>query len=204
MQLKQKPWGLLPEALPATGGLRLIAHDEPWLHRDGRRKTDDELRAETPKWTPADWENYLDSLESYSSETLLDDPRDVDNKLSAKDYSRIYSQSSDIVGTVQLRQMVHTSMRLLTPRERKVIQMRFWKGLPWFEVALGLGVNQRVAKIFLKRALKKLKQRLLDLPCQRTTSARNISWARIVTDLTEFSSEIDLFAADQMCQPSHS
>lgn len=52
---------------------------------------------------------------------------------------------------------LHKKIKILTPRYQELIKLRYWKGLPFQEIANVLDIPEATAKVWHHRAVQKLK-----------------------------------------------
>jgi RNA polymerase sigma-B factor len=63
---------------------------------------------------------------------------------------------------LMLRHEIEQAMKLLDERERKIVELTFYHGLPQTEIAKQLGISQMHVSRLLRRALEKLKKLLTE------------------------------------------
>jgi RNA polymerase sigma-B factor len=57
---------------------------------------------------------------------------------------------------------LHAVLRGLTPRERRILELRFFGGFTQAEIGADIGVTQMQVSRLLNRILARLRERLLD------------------------------------------
>ena len=132
----------------------------PWTDSRGRKLRDSSLKIRSRSWSPATWEEYLSSLDSPETESLLPN---FDRLLhqygvqNAVDPSESYFESEVNNNSTEIRQ----AMRKLTRKERRVIRLLYWNGLTDGEIATKLKLAKTTVQATRRRALKKMEKELV-------------------------------------------
>ncbi len=84
------------------------------------------------------------------------------DKLGKNAYSVPHAQESleAIILKNEKQRLVADAVQNLTDKEREIVSLRYWGGLSFNEIAAVLGTSRAAADMALRRALKKLRERL--------------------------------------------
>ncbi len=132
-------------------------NETPWLNRHNCPLRDEDLINVTKSWDRNQWESYLTSLEIRLSETLL----------SENEFQRALDQQTESIFTLTCRpctpedsSSVWGAMRILTPRQREVIHLTYWRNCSEREISGMLGISRATVRTLHKRGLRKLMKHL--------------------------------------------
>lgn len=110
-----------------------------------------------------DEEMALEALELaryYDLGSLDDEVRTMDEDEGQPASELVSSDDAIEWDRIMLRYAVEQAMKRLDERERKIVEMTFYEGLPQTEVAKRLGISQMHVSRLLRKALDKLRQML--------------------------------------------
>lgn len=134
-----------------------LNHKMLWRNSDSETLGDHDLRGISRSWDSDQWEQYLSTLEVRPSETLLSDP----------EFQRAIDKQTESIFALARRScsredssIVWTAMTLLTPRQREVIHLIYWKNASEREVSQMLGISRATVRTLHKRGLRKLRGQL--------------------------------------------
>ena len=132
----------------------LISSSQPWLNDDGIALSLEELRLISKNWDTEMWNQYLKYLEPVQKEKLVS-PGRLQREFNRKN-ENIFSQACGACSlhTSQLAQL----LKILTERQRQVIEMIYWKNMSHRNIAASLGIYQSTVADIKKGALKKMKK----------------------------------------------
>lgn len=126
----------------------------PWLDGRGNLLNNEELKTVSKNWDQHTWEGFLDCQDGTCSESMIS-PNRYDRIAENLECS-IFDPAADENET-SLTPDVSFLMRLLTRRQRKVIQMIFWHNLTEREIARRLKISRVSVQVLKRRSLEKLK-----------------------------------------------
>ena len=118
------------------------------------------LKAQSKKWTPREWEEYLQTLEVERSEMLVH-PRRYE-RLKAKN-PFLWEKHKKKENLKELSKTIKKALNKLTPKQRKVIKMIFWERLSEREIAKKLGRSPSAIHERKVLSLQRLKEEILAL-----------------------------------------
>lgn len=93
---------------------------------------------------------HCNSLESMSEELIFQERR-----LYIQDDLILQCEIQDFTDTIQNERLAD-GIRLLTDRQRQVIELHFWKGYQYKEIAFILGCSPVAVTQLMQRAIKRL------------------------------------------------
>ena len=125
-----------------------------WTDQFGHIFSDDILRTKCKSWTPEMWEQYLTSTESKICESQVD-PTQFD-ELAEKNFESIFVNAQTPSGVVDFAR-VHNALAELSPRQRQVIELIFFKSMKQREVSLALRISEKRVRELKVVALKKVR-----------------------------------------------
>lgn len=130
------------------------AIDGTGVSEESARENEAELRAQSRSWTPEQWEAYLLTLECPRSEKLIS-PKRYDYFLETKVFDMFDLAQSN--SSSALVDFVKQSLEILTPRERQVVELLFYKSKTFREASLELGVVISRIAALKANAIRKLR-----------------------------------------------
>lgn len=137
---------------------------KPWLDKDGRKISSQELSEIAKSWDIKTWESYLNSLEGYQSDVLLSKGMpDISND----EYVLLYKNLLHQEAYPNVKKVINAALCTLTPREQAVIRGVYWNGLSIQEIAKTLGISRTTASSYKSRACEKLANLLLSGAVER-------------------------------------
>lgn len=126
-----------------------------WTDQSGMPLSDEVLKVQSKSWTSEMWEEYLSSLECGLCESQI--PEDEFDSLNDRTVESIFVNAQTSSSAVDFAQ-VHNAMSVLTPRQREVLELIFFKSLKQREVARILKISEQRVRDLKKIALKKVRQ----------------------------------------------
>ena len=132
---------------------------KPWLNEDGSVKSDAELQEVKKNWQPSVWREYLDSLEVGRREEYVLPPAEMD-AFSAEECAELLFSMAGEERHHLLKVALKSSIRQLTPKQRKVIIGYYWEDKTVAEIAADMGVTTQSVYKTMKISLSKLKASL--------------------------------------------
>ena len=121
-----------------------------------------QLKVQSKFWTDAKWESYLKTLETPRNEALLEHASSIEQFSSGRtpwDFIASPAPSVDEQAARHLRSAIKT----LSPQERKVIRLKFWRGLFPVAISRRLKISEAAVRIYLTRALDKIERKMATL-----------------------------------------
>lgn len=109
------------------------------------------LKTASRKWSPAQWETYLESLEHKGSESYIHYSR-----LENRPYKPLWETSQSKY--THYIPLLKNAMKRLTPKQRKVIRLTYWEGLSERDIAVKLSLSRSGAKKRKTLALQRLRK----------------------------------------------
>ena len=133
----------------------------PWLNEDGSLKKVEELKKISQEWTPTQWENYLQTIESPFKESYLKEGVE-EQELSNQEHENLMSQLQQEGEYPFIQEASEYCLNTLTEIEHKTLKEIFEKNKSIREVAQKQDFT--IAKVFRikKRALNKIKNILIN------------------------------------------
>lgn len=135
------------------------SQQKPWLNKDGRNKSDAELKRITPNWKPGVWEDYLTTLEVRRKEDCVLPAAEMDTFSTDQHISTMLSVASE-QSLPLLKVVINACIRELAPRQRDVVIRHYWDGKTIAEIATSMGVSKQSVRKTMKTALAKIKMNL--------------------------------------------
>ncbi len=134
---------------------------EPWQDRQGQTLPVPVLELVSQRWSQDTWERYLASLEGSRGESLLEKPQEIEQ---FSEYPTIWDclGNDQICRKEQIESEVAEALKLLTEREKEVLQLIFWEGSSLGQAALCLNLSRSSVREYRNRALIKLHDFLWD------------------------------------------
>jgi len=71
--------------------------------------------------------------------------------------------------------LVSAGSKVLAPRERKIVYLRFFHDLSQHEIAQRLGISQMHVSRLLRQSLERMRDALEELPAQETRKALRVA-----------------------------
>lgn len=117
--------------------------------------------AEIADYLDATVDEVLEAMESSSaySSVSLEAPSGADDDDTPSVIDRYATEDSDLAFTDD-RIIIEEALASFSPRERDVIEMRFFKGMTQIEIAEKLGISQVQVSRLLRRTLKKIQDKI--------------------------------------------
>ena len=147
-----------------TRGVSGAGLPKPWQDKNGNPLSDEYLRAVSKSWSQRTWEEYLESLETESTEVVLNNFDKVllqhDHEVSLQSYYAEAESSADAFDIGTDEEQLSEALGTLTGRERQAIDLVFFCGMNVSETAREMGVRRQPASQTLSRALRKLRKKL--------------------------------------------
>ena len=130
-------------------------HEKFWLNEAGQQRRDSELVKRSRGWTGQMWEEYLTSIEVGLRESLV-----APKKFDALAERMINSTFESAQGHGKLIDFarIHVALSVLTPRQREVIELIYFKSLKQREVARLLGISEHRVRAITKISLEHAKR----------------------------------------------
>lgn len=134
---------------------------KPWLDSKGRLKSDKEIETLGQSWSATTWDEYLKATESNSSAQdnitasffCMDSDTAVNGHI-LLEYLRNINEFES------LEEHLSYALKFLTPRERKILKMKYWQGLSQAQISRKLKISECSVSNTRNRGLKKLKKGL--------------------------------------------
>lgn len=126
-----------------------------WTDEAGIPLPDAVLKERSKTWTPKMWEEYLVSTEVGLSESLIDQKKY--DSLNEKSSESIFVNAQSASGAVDYA-TIQNALAILTPRQRQVIELIFFKSLKQREVARILQISENRVRELKQIALKNVRQ----------------------------------------------
>ena len=122
------------------------------------------LKARCKFWTATQWENHLTTIECPRTEALLEDGADIEKLSADKTPWEFIGTQAERPNSYALK-IIRSAIKTLTPRERQVTRLRFWRDQFPVGIAAELNISEATVRIYLARATVKIKCHVLkDLP----------------------------------------
>ena len=158
------------------------AKQKPWLDKDGKPKSNEELKRISPSWSEATWESYWKSIESKQKEEapffwstgtwedylsdlskereeyFFENPKDWENFSNEAYVQLLMSMDGTEKGLDRLRVLAKTCLNQLSQRESEVLKKIFFEKKSEKQIAEDLGVSRGSIKTFKSRGLNKIKR----------------------------------------------
>jgi RNA polymerase sigma-B factor len=151
---RDKGWALrVPRRLQETG-LRVSRVVSELSQELGRSPTVKEIAARTGL-TPEEVVEGMDTVHAYST-TSLDAPVDEEGKSSVQQIGAEDETLEILEGWAS----VAPALRRLPPRERRILYLRFFRGLSQTRIAEELGISQMHVSRLLARTLRQLREKI--------------------------------------------
>ena len=117
------------------------------------------LRKISKNWTKEEWEEYLkENIDVELTETQIE-PKEY-KRICGDLTESIFKYSSDpSLSNRRLKDKLKPVLNLLSPIERKVIHLLFWKNMTYGEIAEKLHLSYGNVYTLKERAFRKLKKR---------------------------------------------
>lgn len=128
---------------------------KPWLDHRGRELSKEQLQEISKTWDLKTWKRYGDSLETQSEGKNL--KTSEFRKLSEQQTKNIFSINGETSASLEMSQRITDALKVLTERQRKVIDLIFYSGMSIGEVAKELKLSRPTVSEHKKQALFKLK-----------------------------------------------
>lgn len=116
-----------------------------------------QLKVVSQSWTQEQWETYLASTETPLYESLISESEF--HKL-IEDQTESVFEFAQQPCSPESSSRVWRAMRELTPRQREIIHLIFWREKSERDVASLLGISRPSVQVLKRRALQKMKQLL--------------------------------------------
>lgn len=120
--------------------------------------SDSKLKEISRDWTPAQWEEYLVTLEGPGKEDLIHPDR----------YDRLRERAEygvfDLAQTKaspELNKRIRTLVKQLTGRQQEVIELIFFRSKSSREVSLALGIAQSTVRDLKRKAIKNIRRMIV-------------------------------------------
>ena len=134
-----------------------MKNETPWLDANGKTLSANALKEACKTWKPATWECYLKSIESTLSEQVLKNPIAIEY---------FHEDVFEYVGSLGkqskkyrfLRSHFLTGISALSPRQQKIIKLKYIENLSDVEISQTLQIGIETVRTHRKRALKKIKE----------------------------------------------
>jgi DNA-binding CsgD family transcriptional regulator len=137
-----------------------IHPEMPWLDIHGRALPDDVLKIESKSWSEKTWAEYLKTIETPMSESLI-----------SNFIHQLDQQTESLFDRAQIRtdlllvEHVRRGLNSLTAKQRSIVRMVFWENKSEREIASEFRTSRSTVKVQKKRSLLKLSKAItLDLP----------------------------------------
>lgn len=141
--------------------LSLSIHPEkPWQDIDGDDLSFEVLRTESKLWSLKVWSEYLESIETPCSESLVSDSiySTGINRITESVFKFAQKHSSR-----EIQKKVRSAVSLLSPRQRNIIELTFWDNLSEREIAQKLKISRSTVKVMKKRSILKIQKIMCDV-----------------------------------------
>lgn len=99
---------------------------------------------------------HFKSLDNMSEELLYQE-----SILKHQEHEPETTESEDFIETVRDEKLASV-LRLLTPKQRKALELAYWKGFKGCEIAKMLGCTPANVSLLLDKALKKIQENLAE------------------------------------------
>ena len=130
----------------------------PWLNKKRFLKNDYQLKKISKDWDEKTWEDYLSSLESERSESLIDP--DLYDLLKEEFPCPKYEFIPDSRRTKKLKKLLKNALHRLSEKQQKIIFFIFFEGLSTRETALKMNISHTGVLKLRDRALNSLKKHI--------------------------------------------
>ena len=136
--------------------------NKPWMRKDGSLKSTSELKDCSISWSPKTWERYLS--ETHNSRIRADFwSQDGLSQISQEEYQEAIAVRTPLSDYKELRNHLEHAMSFLSPLELKAIRAIYWENNSYSQTAQKLGVSKGTVQTHVKRAVAKLKKKMLGL-----------------------------------------
>ncbi len=130
---------------------------KPWLHKNGKIKSDEEIKKICHAWTAEQWNEYLSLFEREQAEYLLIQPQEVDS-LSNDDYFNLFVSLMQQDQYSHLKRSAQVCFRQLSSRERQVLEELYIRHSTEREAARNLEISRVTLRRAKTRALDKIRE----------------------------------------------
>jgi RNA polymerase sigma-B factor len=149
-------WCVRPPRRLQESRARLQSHEERLLHELHRMPTRSDL-AESLQVTPAEVVEAQLGAAAYRAVSL-------EHPSAGRCTADAAGTACDDYSALEMRESLRVALATLSPRERRLLRLRFVDGLTQTEVGRALGVSQMQVSRLLSRVLRRLRSQLLDEP----------------------------------------
>lgn len=139
---------------------KIREQQKPWIDDDGNPFTKEELKEICQNWTPTDWEEYLQSLESGRYESLHNEPED-EEAISDHEYVEIVFSYLNKPNFPKVKMALEIQMKKLSELERYVLRALIVEKKSQFEVAHELKLTRSNVRTIRDRAILKMRKYLM-------------------------------------------
>ncbi len=131
----------------------------PWLDCSGKTICDTKLKQISRKWTAQEWDSYLTHLEVPLREELeWKFDSQLEERLGTYTNDSFEDSHEQLEVTKYAQALCRRAIKQLTPTQKSVINLTFWKGLNETEVANKMGINRISIRTHLSRAIARLRE----------------------------------------------